>query len=97
MHEIIEKTYELIDVLDNSDIIKNIDKYKERILNNKELLDLIDKGNRCDEYQLLDIKKKLYGNKDYKSYMDNYNKLMYIVMDINSRYIKIIDERSCIK
>ena len=98
MHEILVKTYELIDILDNSDIIKNIEIYKSNILNNKEIIDLINKGNNTDQdYELIDIKKKLYEYKDYKNYMDCYNKLMYIVMNINNRYKKLLNERSCIK
>ena len=98
MHEILEKTFELIDAIDESDIIKDISLYKNNITNNHELVKLINKGNSSDDdYLLMDIKKKLYSNKDYKGYMDCYNRLMYIVMDINNRYKKLIDERSCMK
>ena len=94
-----EKTYELIDVIDSSDIILNIDRYKKKILDNKELCDLIDRGNSkdIDEYTLRDIKRELYKNSDYKGYMDNYNKLFYIVMDINKRFNKLINNRSCFR
>lgn len=93
-----EKTYELIDVMDSSDIIKNLEMYKKKILENKELCELINKGNHCDdEYLTISIKKELYKNSDYKGYMDNYNQLFYIVMDINKRFDKIIHSRSCYK
>lgn len=96
MNEIMEKTYLLIDELDKSDIIKNITFYKERIISNEEIRELVDKGNNSnDEYVIRDIKKKLYEYLDYKEYMDNYNKLMYIVMDINNRFNKIIDSKNC--
>ena len=98
MHDVIKKTFELIDVLDDSDIIKNITKYKGIIENNSELKKLIDKGNSTlDKYVLMDIKNRLYKVDEYREYMHYYNELMYIVMDINSKYKEIISERSCYK
>ena len=95
MDEVMEKTYKLIDVLDNSDIIKNITMYKEQILINKNIQKLIDEGNNTDdEYKLIDIKRKLYKYPEYVNYMKYYNELMYIVMDINSRF-KIITGNKC--
>ena len=46
-----------------------------------------------DEYIIREIKQKLYTYDDYKNYMDNYNKLMYIVMDINNRLNKLINNK----
>ena len=90
MNDIMEKTFELIDVLDRSDIIQNLTFYKDKILNNKDIQDLIDKGNKTDDkYLLMDIRRKLYKYDDYKNYMKYYNDLMYIVMDINSRFKRI--------
>ena len=98
MNEIMEKTYELIDVIDSSDIVKNIEMYKMRILENKELCELIDKGNGSDDkYEIMSIKKELYKNNDYKGYIDNYNQLFYIVVSINKRFNKLIGDRSCHK
>ena len=96
MNEIMEKTYELIDVLENSELVQSIGIYRNRIMENKELRDLIHDGNHTsDEYVLLDIKRRLYQNKDYQSYIDKYNELMYLVMDINYRYGKLLGGRSC--
>lgn len=98
MNEIMNKTYELIDVIDGSDVVKNLDMYKKRILRNQELRDLIVKGNSSnDEYLIMDIKRRLYNNSDYKGYMENYNQLFYIVMEINKRFDKLIGDRSCYK
>lgn len=96
MNEIMIKTYELVDVLDSSKLILDLVKYKDIILNDKDLRKLIDKGNNTnDEYLLLDIKRRLYKNSDYKNYMDKYNELMYIVMKINQRYNKLLGKGSC--
>ena len=98
MHDILEKTFEFIDVLDESDVIKNLTYYKELIEKNDELMELIHQGNDTDDkYKLLDIKNRLYQYDEYKDYMHYYNELMYIVMDINSRYKKLIGKGSCFK
>lgn len=98
MNEIMEKTYNLIDELDKSDIIKNITFYKERITNNKEIRNLVTKGNNTeDEYIIREIKKKLYTYTDYKNYMENYNKLNFIIMDINKRFNKLLNNKNCHK
>ena len=96
MNEIMKKTYELIDVLESSELIKDLELYKDKISSNKELSELINKGNNTkDEYLLLDIKRRLYKYNDYKNYIDRYNELMYIVMNINSRYNKLLGKGSC--
>ena len=98
MNKVMEKTYLLIDELEKSDIIKNITIYKEKIINNQEIQELINKGNKeTNDYIISDIRKKLYKYNDYKNYMDNYNKLMYIVMDINSRLNNITNNKNCYK
>lgn len=98
MNKVMEKTYLLIDELEKSDIIKNITIYKEKIINNQEIQELINKGNKeTNDYIISGIRKKLYKYNDYKNYMDNYNKLMYIVMDINSRLNKITNNKNCYK
>ena len=96
MNEIMKKTYELIDVMEESELIFDIGRYREKIIENKELSELIRRGNDIgDEYLLLDVKRRLYKNRDYKNYMDKYNELMYLVMDINYRYSKLLGKGSC--
>ena len=98
MHDILKKTFEFIDCLDSSDIIHNIEIYKKKIESNSELKRLIDKGNHTsDKYLLMDIRNKLYQYPEYKEYMHYYNELMYIVIDINSRYKELIGKGSCFK
>lgn len=94
--DIINKTYELIDVLDSSSLIKDLLFYKNKILNNKKLCDLIAKGNsEKDDYVLIGIKLELYKYEEYKKYQELYNELNFIVMDINSRYKSLFNERKC--
>ena len=90
MNDIMNKAFELLDVLDGSDIIKNLTLYKNKILDNKDIQELVNEGNNIDDkYMLMDIKRKLYKYPEYVQYMKYYNELMYIVMDINSRFKKI--------
>ena len=94
--DIMNKTYELIMAIEESDLFKEMDMYKKRIMNNGELKDLIDKGNKEeDEYVLLDMKKNLYKYEEYREYMRLYSEIMYIVMDINKRYRDLFNERKC--
>ena len=94
--DIMNKTYELIDVLDNSSLIRDLTYYKEKILSNEKLCALIDRGNsEDDKYVLMSIKKELYEYLEYREYIRLYNELMYIVMDINSRYKALFNERRC--
>ena len=61
MHKIMEKTFELIDMLDDSEMIKELEKYKRQVLENKEIQELLKVGNNTSiEYEQLEIKKKLY-------------------------------------
>lgn len=98
MNDVMEKTFLLIDELDNSDIIYNITLYKNNIMNNKELRDLIDEANKIDdEYMLKDIKIKLYEYDDYKNYMHYYNELNFIVMSINKRFRELVNDKGCFR
>lgn len=98
MHEVMVRTFELIDALEESDIIRELDINKKKIENNFELRELINKGNNTkDQYELMDIKNKLYQYSEYKGYIQQYNELMYLVMEINSRYKKLIGMGSCYK
>lgn len=98
MNEIMIKTYELIDALENSELISELSLYKDRISKNDSLQELIKKGNSTDDdYLLLDIKRRLYKDSDYKGYMDRYNELMYIVLKINRRYNELLGKGGCFK
>lgn len=89
MTNIISSTYNLLDALDNSSLIKNLTSAKKNLENNKHILSLIEtyKKETRDEKKLL-IKKELYLNEDYKLYMDSYNELSLIALKINKQYQK---------
>lgn len=87
MSEIIEKTYKLIDALDNSSLIKNLTKYKNKLLKNKQILQKINTIKKeTNQEKLIKLRKELYQNNDYKMYMKYYGELSFIVLKINKKY-----------
>ncbi len=87
MSKIIEKTYKLLDTLDNSEVISKLKKYKVVLEQDEEVLSLVKKINQeLDDLKKIELRKKLYSNENYKNYMDAYNELNYIVLKINKKY-----------
>ncbi len=98
MDNVIEKTKLLIKAFEDSDIIRNLDHYKTLVVNNKKILELIDKyNNSTDDYEKISLKKEIYTYPEYKEYMKYYNGLFYYVMNINNRFKKYTDVRGCTK
>lgn len=96
MDNVIDKTKKLIEVIDNSKLIKNLDYYKNKVIINKEIMTLIDKYNNFnDDYEKISLKEKIYKYEDYNSYMKYYNELFYYVLKINNMYKKFTNERGC--
>lgn len=98
MDNVIEKTKILIGVFEDSDLIKNLKYYKDLVIDNKELLDMIKKYNSSiDDYEKISLKKKINSYKEYTEYMKYYNELFYYIMDINKRFKMYTDVRGCHK
>ena len=87
MSDIVLATYNFLDTLDSSNLIKKLTKYKNRLMNNKLLLDEIESLKKeVDNNIIIDKRKKLYKNNDYKMYMKYYNELLLIVLRINKKF-----------
>ncbi len=87
MSEIIEKTFELLDTLDESDLIKNLTKHKNKLMKDKTILKKIEEAKKETNNNLLIEKRKdIYNNHDYKMYMQYYNELSFLIMKINKKY-----------
>ena len=96
MDNVIEKTKELINALDSSDLISNLDYYKNRVINDKNILELVSKYNNSnDDYEKISLKKEIYKNNDYVNYMKYYNELFMYVIKINNMYKKFTNSRGC--
>ena len=77
----IYKTYKLLDALDNSEVIKKLTQYKEKLKQDEAVLSLVKQyNNEEDTTKKIHIKKQLYNNENYKNYMEAYNELNYIVL-----------------
>lgn len=97
MNNIIIKTYNFIDALDNSILVKELLQSKEKLLSNQEVINLVDKFNHEeDTTKLISIKNKLLEIEEYKKYIDNYNKLSSYILTISNQYKKYTNTRICI-
>lgn len=98
MDNIIEKTKKLINVLDNSELMSNLEYYKERVVLNKKLLELIDKYNNSnDDYEKISLKQEIYKDINYKEYMKYYNELFFYILKINRKFKEYTIDRRCHK
>ena len=96
MDNVIAKTKNLIEVFNSSELIKNLEFYKNKVLSNNKIMKLINKYNSSkDDYEKMSIKRDIYKYDDYNLYMKYYNELFYIVLDINKRFRMYTDERGC--
>ena len=93
MNEVIEKTYELLDYLDNSKIVKDLTTAKNKLLNNQDILKKIKKYQKEKN---IPLKKEIFNNPDYDNYMQCYNELFYLVMDINKKIKNITGKKECL-
>jgi len=99
MSEIIDATYKFLDELDKSKLIENLTKYKNRLLQDKQILSKIKQTKKTtDNSMLIMMRKELYSNKNYQMYMKYYNELSFIILKINKQYKKYTStrEHNCI-
>ena len=96
MDKVILKTKKLIEVIDSSELIKNLNYYKNKVVINEEIMVLINKYNNSnDDYEKISLKERIYKYEDYNLYMKYYNELFYYVLKINNMFRKFTDERGC--
>ena len=96
MSEITIATYYFLDALDKSETIKNLTKYKNKLLKNNLLLkDIKETQKEKDNKILITKRKEIYSNPDYQMYMKYYNELSMIIMRINKQYMKYTKEHNC--
>ena len=87
MTDIVEATYHFLDTLDNSELIKNLTRYKNNLLNNKIILkEIKDLKKETDNEVIISKRKALFNNNDYKMYLKYYNELSFIILKINKKY-----------
>jgi len=98
MDNVINKNKNLIEVLESSELIKKLDYYKNKVTSNCDIMNLINRyNNSSDDYEKMDIKRKVYKDEDYNQYMKYYNELFYYVLDINNRFRVYTNGKECSK
>lgn len=87
MDKVIKSSKRVVKTLDESELMRRAERYKKRVIENKELLDFIRKYNEAlsDEDKLA-IKKDLYEDEDYKEFMKDYNEVCEIIMNLNKNF-----------
>ncbi len=96
MDNIIEKTKKLINALDSSELMSNLEYYKERVVLNKNILELINKYNNSnDNYEKISLKQEIYKDNNYKEYMKYYNELFFYILKINRKFKEYTLDRRC--
>lgn len=90
--------FSLIDEIEKSDIIKNLDKCKKKLKENSELQELIIDFNNKKEIRdnsLQQAKIALYNNFYVKEYLFYEQELNYIIIKLNKNINKIIGKKGC--
>lgn len=95
MDEVIRKTYEFIDYLDNSQLIYDLVKYRDLCLVDNDLLELIKIANEGSNKDFITYKKKILNNSNYLNYIRAYNELKLVINKINYKFNLYLENRSC--
>ena len=89
-NELLEKLDNLLNSLDNSEEIKRFIFLKNKLLNDKELMDKINTiKNESYSDKYINIKEELINNKDFKEYKELEKRLYYLVQNINKDLSKL--------
>ena len=92
MNEIIEETYNLLDSLEKSPLLKGIKSLKESLIKDNSLLKDIELVRQLEDPK---IKKKLYENPNYLEYNKLINELNHKIIYINHNLKNLIKNGKC--
>ena len=97
MEELNIKIDELITLLDNDSRIKDIEILKDKIINNKDILDRINRLKELDIYsdEYKSLKKELFLDEDFKSFKEKEAEIDYLIMEINSKLNSLVGKGKC--
>ena len=82
MEELILKVNNLIDTIDNSDIVKDIKKYNDKIMKDEKLLKLLEKYQETKDEK---TKEEIMSNKLFQEYKLKESDLNIMIMSINQK------------
>lgn len=97
MKETVEKINELLRLLDQDMRIIEIQKYKQKLLENEEILLKIKKLQELDIYsnEYKNLKIELFQNSDFVAFKHYENELNLLIMQINQGLKQLTTEGSC--
>ena len=92
MNDLMEKVGNLITSIDETKQVQDIKSINEKIMEDKELLDLIKKYQETQDEKL---KEKIINNKLFSDYKEKETELNILILDINSKLKNINDKGKC--
>lgn len=100
-----DKVYNIIDYIEKSDIKLKLDEIKNKISNDKSILELIENFNKSKELyerygyekELIESKIKLMKEPLIKSYLEIQNEINLLSIFINNKIKEIINNTTCNK
>ena len=92
MNDLMEKVDNLITSIDETKQVQDIKSINEKIMEDKELLDLIKKYQETQDEKL---KEKIINNKLFSDYKEKETELNILILDINSKLKDINDKGKC--
>lgn len=94
MDELIIKVNNLIDTINNSDIVREVKKYNDKVMSDESLLKLLEEYNNTKDEK---VKEKIISNELFREYKLKETDLNIMIMSINQKLKTISKERSCNK
>ena len=97
MEQMEKKIEELFEILEHDSRIIEIRKYRQKLLENSDILRKIKKIQSLDIYsnEYKRLKLELFQNSDFAMYKQLENELNLLIMQINQKLKLLTDERSC--
>ena len=97
MEELNIKIDELITLLNKDSRIKDIEVLKNKILNNKYILDKINRLKELDIYgdEYKSLKKELFLDEDFSKFKEKEAEIDYLILEINSKLNSLVGKGKC--
>ena len=97
MIDITENIDKLIELLDDSDLVKEYKVLKNELLNDKKLLKKVEKANNLDIYskEYKELKLELYKNDKYKRLQQIEIEFHLLGLDISNKLNTLTDRKIC--
>lgn len=97
--ELIKKIDELIEIFENSNEIKDIDRLKKEIYNNQELKEKINKFNKLKDNpystEIVNIRRDILSIEEVKKYKELENEILLLTMAINKKLNGLTAKKGC--